>query len=120
MLPKQHRLPLRIELRRVKKEGRLFQGKLFGLLLAPSPKAQTRFAFIISTKVHKKAVKRNRAKRLLAAALRELLPQMKSGSDGVFLAKKSLVEADFKQIKQEVILLLKKVHLLSQDEEINS
>ena len=82
MLPKQHRLPLRIELRRVKKEGRLFQGKLFGLLLAPSPKAQTRFAFIISTKVHKKAVKRNRAKRLLASVLKELLPQIRHSSEG--------------------------------------
>ncbi|MCJ7829595.1 ribonuclease P protein component [Patescibacteria group bacterium] len=113
MLPKQHRLPLRTELRRVKKEGQLFQSKLFGLLLSPSQETQTRFAFIISTKVHKKAVKRNHARRLLSEAIRELLPQMKPGFDGVFLAKKSLIESDFKQIKQEMILLLKKVHLLS-------
>jgi len=112
MLPKQNRLPLRTELKRVKREGRLFQGKLFGFLLALSDKTQNRFAFIISTKVHKKAVKRNHARRLLSEAIRELLPQMKSGFDGVFLAKKSLIEADFSEIKQEMILLLKKVHLL--------
>ena len=114
MLPKQHRLPLRTDLIEVKEKGRLFQGKLFSLLVAkretPHP---SRFAFIISTKVHKKAVKRNHARRLLSEAIRELLPQMKSGFDGVFLAKKPLIEANFTQIKQEVRLLLKKAHLIA-------
>lgn len=113
MLPQLHRLPLRTELRQVKKEGRLFQGKLFGLLLSPSSKAQTRFAFIISTKVHKKAVKRNHAKRLLSSVLKELWPQIKPGFNGVFLAKKTLMEADFKEIKKEMVLLLEKAKLLS-------
>ena len=112
MLPKQYRLPLRTELKRIKKEGKLFQGKLFGLLIAHSGEARSRFAFIISTKIHKKAVKRNRAKRLLAAALIEFLPRLESGFDGVFLAKKPLIEANFTQIKQEVSLLLKKTHLI--------
>lgn len=113
MLPQPHRLPLRTELRQVKKEGRLFQSKLFGLLLSPSTKNQTRFAFIISTKVHKKAVKRNRAKRLLTSVLKELLPQIKPGFNGVFLAKKTLIEADFKEIKKEMVLLLEKTKILS-------
>ena len=113
MLPQSHRLPLRTELRQVKKEGQLFQGRLFGLLLSPSPKDQTRFAFIISTKVHKKAVKRNRAKRLLTSVLKELLPQIKPGFNGVFLAKKTLIEADFKEIKKEMVLLLEKTKILS-------
>ncbi|MCX6724556.1 MAG: ribonuclease P protein component [Candidatus Shapirobacteria bacterium] len=117
MLPKQHRLPLRTELRRVKKEGRFFQGKLFGLLISHQPLAMShqlsRFAFIISTKVHKKAVRRNHARRLLSEAIKEFLPQIKPGFNVVFLAKKSLIEADFNEIKQEVALLLKKVRLLS-------
>ena len=117
MLPKQYRLPLRTELKRIKKEGKLFQGRLFGLLISHQPLAispqPSRFAFIISTKIHKKAVKRNRAKRLLAAALTEFLPQLRSGSDGVFLAKKTLIEANFSQIKQEVGLLLKETHLIA-------
>ena len=113
MLPQSHRLPLRTELRQVKKESQFFQGRLFGLLLSPSLKAQTRFAFIISTKVHKKAVKRNRAKRLLSSVLKELLPQIKPGFNGVFLAKKTLIEADFKEIKKEMVLLLEKTKILS-------
>lgn len=112
MLPQSHRLPLRTELRQVKKEGQLFQGKLFGLLLSPSPKTQTRFAFIISTKVHKKAVKRNHAKRLLSSILKELLPQIKPGFNGVFLAKKPLIDAAYSQIKEEVSFLFKKARIL--------
>ena len=112
MLPKSHRLPLRTELRQVKKEGQLFQGRLFGLLLSPSLKAQTRFAFIISTKVHKKAVKRNRAKRLLSSVLKELWPQIKPGFNGVFLAKKPLIDATYSQIKEEMGFLFKKARIL--------
>ena len=115
MLPKQNRLPLRTELKRLKKEGRLFQGKLFGLLVGRShPLGEpSRFAFIISTKIHKRAVKRNRAKRLLSEAIKDLLPQIKSGFDVVFLAKKNLIEANLWQIKKEISLLFRKTYLLS-------
>ena len=112
MLPKQNRLPLRTEFKHLRKEGKIFQGKLFGLLLSPSPKAQNRFAFIISTKVHKKAVRRNHARRLLSEAIKEFLPQIKPGFNGVFLAKKTLIDADYSQIKKEMSLLFKKARLI--------
>jgi len=115
MLPKKHRLPLRTELNRVKKKGILVQGKLFSLLVSrQSKKSQpSRFGFIISTKIHKKAVKRNRAKRLLSEAVTSLFPEMKNGFDTVFLAKKKIIEANPEEIKKEVEGLFKKTGMVS-------
>lgn len=110
MLPKEYRLPLRKELKRVKKEGVLIQGKLFSLLVSHQTvrNQSSRFGFIISTKVHKKAVKRNRAKRLLSEVLSSLMAKIKPGFDVVFLAKKKLVGADLKEIKSEIKKLFAK------------
>lgn len=113
MLPKQHRLPLRTDLIEVKEKGRLFQGKLFSLLVAkretPHP---SRFAFIISAKIHKRAVKRNRSRRLLTEAIRSLLTKVKPGFDVVFLAKKGLIGVDSKKTKEAVEKLFEKAKLI--------
>lgn len=106
MLPKQYRLPLRTEFKRIKKEGKLFQGKLFSLLVSRQGSVdkdqRSRFGFIISTKIHKKAVKRNRGRRLLVEAVRSILPQIKPGFDFVFLVKKQIVNQNLPEIKKEV------------------
>lgn len=114
MLPKQHRLPLRTELVRVQQQGQLFQGKLFSLLVAsqlgtPSP---SRFAFIISSKVHKRATKRNKARRLLIEAIRSFLPEIKLGFGVVFLAKKALINQEPSEVKKEVDRLFRQAGLI--------
>ena len=118
MLPKQYRLPLRTEFNRLKKEGKLFQGKLCSLLVSHSREAgprfarqPSRFAFIVSNKIHKKATKRNKIRRLLSEAVWQFLPEIKPGSEGVFLVKKSIIGANYQQIKQEVKVLLQKAQL---------
>lgn len=102
MLPKRLRLSLKTDFARVQKKGRLFQGKIFSLLLSKKEKpGPSRFGFIISTKIHKKATKRNRARRLLIEAVQNQLPQIKSGFDCVFLAKKSIIGKELTEIKKE-------------------
>jgi len=119
MLPRKHRLPLRTELIRVQEEGKLFQGRLFSLLVAPQPKTSnlkpqaSRFGFIISTKIHKRAVKRNRARRLLIEAIRSLLPKIKPGFDCVFLAKKPIIGKELAEFKKETERLFQKAKLLA-------
>jgi len=114
MLSKKYRLPLRTELKRVKKEGTLVQGRLFSLLVSQSKKTHpSRFGFIISSKIHKKAVRRNQAKRLLSEAIFDLSPKIKPGFDVVFLAKKKIIEADLEEIKKEVKKLFVKAGMVS-------
>ena len=103
MLPKRHRLPLRTELKRVQKNGRLYQGKLFSLLVCQQINdSPSRFAFIISTKIHKKAVERNRIRRLLTEAIRGNLANVKPGNEAVFLVKKAILKKQFKEVEEEV------------------
>lgn len=115
MLPKKYRLPLRTELKRIKKEGNLYQGKFFGLLLSQlnSTINVSRFAVIISNKIDKKAVKRNKIRRLIYEALWSLYPKIKNGAEGVFLVKKTISQATFLEIKDEIKNLFKKNKLLS-------
>ena len=119
MLPKQQRLPLRKELRRLKEEGKVFQGNFFSLLISrqpagrrPAGRQKSRFGFIISKKIHQKATKRNRARRLLTEAVRSFLPKIKPGFDGVFLVKKNLLNQDLEKIKKKVEAMLRKAQCL--------
>jgi ribonuclease P protein component len=59
------------------------------------------------------AVKRNRAKRLLRAAMNELLPHTASGSDLLLIARSSLPESDLQQTRAALSNLLKRAGLLS-------
>ena len=90
----------------------MFSDRLFGLLLTRQPQAgPTRFGMIVSNKIHRKAVKRNQIRRLLSEAIWLSLPQVKTGFDGVFLVKKSIVGQDFAAIKIEVEKIFKKAGL---------
>ncbi len=113
MLPKLYRLPLKTELKRLKKEGRLFQAKFFGLLLLKSDslKNPSRFAVIVSNKVEKKAVGRNKIRRLIYESLWSLSPQIKKGAEGVFLVKKTITKATLKEIKDEIGNLFRRTKL---------
>lgn len=106
MLPKQYRLPLKTELARVKETGRIFPGDFFGLLAAPQPpELEVRFArmaFIVSKKIHLKANRRNRVRRLMREAARALLPKFKPGWDFVFLAKRTILGKSLAEIKKEI------------------
>jgi len=112
MLVKKYRLPLRTEFYRIKKKGRLYQFSFFGLLVARNELSFSRFAFIISKKVHKRAVKRNRIRRLLREAVKEFLSQSRPGFDVVFLVKKNLIDQELSAVKMAVNQAFQKSGLL--------
>lgn len=100
MLPRKHRLP-RFELVRVKNQGRLIPGKLFSLLKTSNQVGASRFGFIVSKKISKKAVERNRIRRLLFEAVQAVLPRIKEKADFVFLVKKAILDQPLEVIKKE-------------------
>lgn len=59
-----------------------------------------------------KAVQRNRAKRLIRAALQPLLPSIAPGWDVVLIARRPLPEATFEQTQQALVTLLQRAGLL--------
>lgn len=112
MLPRQNRLVRKSDFEKIKEKGAKFQSNLFGLLVFPNEEEFSRFGFVISTKLSKRAVKRNRAKRTLRERVRLLLPNIKPGFDVVFLGKKALLEVDYPVVDQEIRRLFKKANLL--------
>ena len=116
MLPQKYRLPGN-QIPEVLKKGKRFSFPLFNLVLLKPQTSNlkpqiSRFAFVVSTKISKKAVLRNRTKRLTAESVRLLLPQIKKGYDIIFFAKKPLKEEKLQDILPAVEKGVKKAGLL--------
>lgn len=113
MLPQKNRLSAKQDFLRVKTKGKKFQGEPFAVLADQTGSSSSRFGFIISTKISKKAVERNQAKRRLREAIRKMLPKAKPGFDIVFLAKKSLINKPLTEVYLEAEKLLQKAGVLN-------
>lgn len=108
MLPPANRLTGKSSFDEVKLNGTTFQSKSFGLAVRKRGDSKpTRFGFIVSTKLSKSAVERNRARRILRESVRLNLGKITNGFDIAFLAKGILVGAETKNIIPEVESALK-------------
>lgn len=113
MLAKKHRLTGRSVLEEVKKEGSLYQADSFGILVRKGVEIRpSRFAFIVSTKISKTAVDRNKVKRRLREAVKQNIEKIVKGYDVVFLAKKMTLERSIKEIAGEVEKVFKESGLI--------
>ncbi|KKR87172.1 MAG: Ribonuclease P protein component [Candidatus Woesebacteria bacterium GW2011_GWB1_41_10] len=103
MLPRLNRLTGKKNFERVEKEGEMFQSQNFGIAFVKrEDKKPSRFAFVVSTKISKVAVERNRIKRILREAVRQTLFDLVKGFDVVFLAKLSIMRASTDLMMKEV------------------
>jgi len=110
MLPKENRLTDDYDFRRVKRLGKSYHCPLFKLSLARRKiKAESRFGFVISKKIDKRAVVRNRIKRLLRQAVRERLERIPDGFDIVFVVRPQIVGKNYEEVNSEFDKVLSKV-----------
>ncbi len=107
MLPRKYRITARSAITDVKRKGKAVHGQHFtALILGRAMGTNLRFAFTISSKVSKKAVERNRLKRILSDILRKNQQKLDRGrADILIIAKqdaltqtKGSLEADFLSI----------------------
>jgi len=113
MLPKENRLKKKKDFEQVFKKGRGFKEDFLFLKINENDLKESRFGFIVSREISKKAVVRNKIKRRLRETMKEELPKIKSGIDGVLVVKKGAAEKDFLEIKKVVNSLLKKAKILN-------
>jgi ribonuclease P protein component len=73
-----------------------------------APHGSTRFAFIVSTKIDKRAIVRNRIRRLISESVRLFLPEISQSRDYVFIARKELIGLDQKEVEKRVVTLVKR------------
>jgi ribonuclease P protein component len=110
MLSSNNRLKKKINFARIEIDGKLFQSKSFGVgIYNRSDSDPSHFGFIISTKISKKAVVRNKIKRIIADRIRLNLNKTKKGLDVLFLVKPSIMKVGKQSLETEVEDMVKKL-----------
>ena len=94
MLPSASRLRQRSAFGRVYAKGRSYATDLVVVYILPCKGHTTRIGFSVSKKLGN-SVNRNRVKRLLREAAREMLPQISDGYDVVVVARSRAAGADY-------------------------
>lgn len=110
MLPKVNRFTGKRNFDLALKKGKVVQSLSFGLAVLKDDRTlPPRFGFIISNKISKRAVDRNRIRRTLRGAVRENLLTAPPGFLFVILAKRNILERSAEEIEGEVKRALKRI-----------
>lgn len=103
MLASRFRLKGKNNFARVEIDGKLTQSKSFGLAIYNRGDNETSlFGIVISTKISKRAVVRNRVKRIVSDTLRINLNRIKQGLDVIFLMKPSVLKISREELEREI------------------
>ena len=103
MLASKYRLKKKINFARIEIDGKLIQSKSFGMgIYDRNDDDPSHFGFIISTKISKKAVIRNRIKRIMSEVVRINLDKIKKGLDVLFLIKHPAVKTTKLELEKEI------------------
>lgn len=111
MLAKNNRLHKETEIKSLIQQGQTFFLPQFVIKYRKNTEKESRFTFVVSTKVDKKAIVRNRIKRQLRAAVQELLPQIIPGFDVIIIVKKSALDLEFSEIVKQLQFALSKIRV---------
>lgn len=105
------RLTRSTDFKRVRSSGKSYAHPLVVLYVTPSDQPGIRVG-VTATRTVGNAVRRNRAKRLLRAAMADLMPETVPGSDLLLVARAPLPLADFSQARTAVVFLLQRAGLI--------
>ena len=112
MLKKNNRITKNKEFDTIFKGGRGAYSQILGIKAVQTDKETSRFGILISTKVSKKAVVRNRLKRQIREIIKQKLEKILPGRDCVIITLPQIKEADFAQIEEAINFCLKRLKLV--------
>lgn len=111
MLSKINRLTKKKDFDNVFKNGRYSYNKIIGVKIADNELSYSRFGILVSCKVSKKAVNRNKIKRQIKQIIRLQLNKIKSGKDCMIIVLPPVLGKSYKEIKESVNSHFKRLHL---------
>lgn len=111
MLLKENRLPSP-QIKTVLRRGKRVSAQGLQLIFTQNSLSVSRFAFVVPKSVDKRAVGRNRLKRLTRESVRLAFPDVTPGWDGVFMVRKGLGD-EFASVNACVRDLLMRSKILS-------
>lgn len=112
MLKRKNRLIKNKDFKEVLKKGYFFREQYLAMKSLKTDFADTKIGFIVSKKFSKRAVMRNKAKRILSEILRLKIDNIKTGFDIVVIPSQEILNNNFQNIKQAVDNLFIKSKLL--------
>jgi ribonuclease P protein component len=107
VLKRENRIRSKKEFLEAKNKGKILYSPLFGFLSYEKKDDLKKFGFVISKKISKKAVERNRIKRVLSEIVRKNLNNFKNGTRVVFLTKQAILGKKMEEVEKEVLKLIK-------------
>lgn len=108
MLPQKHRLPV--------SQKTVFNNSIstpFFRVRIASSSGESKFGFIVSKRVDKRAVIRNAVRRKFSRSIQNLLPSMKGAHDMLFIVRASAKDKNSSEIEQYVKKVLEDCTIIS-------
>ena len=114
MLPKEYRLKKRSAFKATYRINKTFYNGGLTVFCGKTKDNDipTKVGFVVSKKIHKRAVKRNRIKRLMRESYRKLIKENKTKTKYmslIFVASSKLLEKDFTYIQNTIEKLVAKI-----------
>ena len=106
MLKRENRIRFKKEFLEIKDKGRVLYSPLFGWLFYKENDDLKKFGFVVSKKISKKAVDRNRIRRVLSEIIRKNLDKFEKGTRLIFLTKQEILGKKMVEIEKEVSKIL--------------
>jgi ribonuclease P protein component len=104
------------EFRRLRVEGQAWSARRVVIRVLPNGHAEVRLGIVASKRLGK-AVKRNRARRLIREAMRCLGPRLAPGWDVVVIARAPILDASMPEIETDLEHLLRRAGLIARPPE---
>lgn len=102
VLKRENRIRSKREFLEIKNKGRVLYSPFFGWLFYKENDDLKKFGFVVSKKISKKAVDRNRIRRILSEIVRKNLEKFENGTRIVFLTKQEILGKKMVEIEREI------------------
>ena len=109
MLAHKYRLPATTKL----SHAHFAKTSLFGIKYAANNITESRFAFVVRKSVDKRAVVRNRIRRVFRSCVEEQRAQIHPGHDMLFFLEKGIIDKTQADLCKELQIFLREKHLMS-------
>lgn len=112
MLPKKYRLTGQQNFKKIAKKGKCFFIKELKIKYLKNNLTHPRFAFVVSSKIDKRATVRNKIKRRLREIVFQNLKKIKKNLDFLIIVKPEVKNLDFWQMKEILEKAFKKIEMI--------